>query len=146
MTFHPTPWSENLEHGLSWMDDQHRSLIELNERLYRDFEAGNSEARLAQAFRALKEYVRVHFAAEERYMAEYAYGQAAEHTREHETFVLGLERFIEETAELDDIGDELSIPSLCMEVEQWLVEHILVTDRELARFVHERERERAAAG
>ncbi len=142
MTFKPTQWSESLELGILWMDHQHRTLVEMSGRLYHDFEKGETEGHLQPAFEFLCDYARGHFELEEKYMVEYGYSLSELHCQEHKQFVDTLERFITETGGLRSGDDELSIPSLCIELESWILMHIYDSDRELASFIREREGER----
>lgn len=139
MLFTPTPWSDALEHGVLWMDHQHRALVELNAQLFRDYKAGNTDGRMDATLAELHHYIRSHFGLEEAYMREYGYPETDAHRKQHREFVEELEEFVRDTEELGDETGALSIPTLCVEIDRWIIEHIRETDGALARFIRERE-------
>jgi hemerythrin-like metal-binding protein len=81
----------------------------------------------------LRQHVRSHFSYEELLMAEVRYPDAARHALEHRRFN---EVFTLLQARLDrDGGTPESVAAIAAAVEQWVAEHVLLSDVRLAEFI-----------
>jgi len=127
--FHITtlPWSNLFCVGVREIDEQHRVLIGFVNRLG---DAGNgaaaSEVR-SDILAGLVEYVRKHFATEERLMLQHGYVGAAAHIDAHRKFSQRVEQMLMP----QDPGTEPELGELSIFLRQWLIAHILHTDKEL---------------
>ena len=129
-------WNDDLVTGISEMDEQHRILVnsinEANTRLASDF---NAEI-LDKITRDLLSYALYHFEMEEGLMQEYRYVEnSAEdskaHLRQHREFsstVVSVRKEIK-------AGKLMSREDLLSFLNNWLINHILNTDKRLAAFV-----------
>ncbi len=117
--------------GISEIDEQHQVLVALVNRLETAMADGNGMAIVEEAFRSLADYARVHFALEEKLMAEAGVDAAhvAAHRQSHAAFADDLDRMWH--AESGDSGDKAGL--LLEFVTTWVYRHILITDREMAR-------------
>jgi len=130
------PWSNLFCVGVREIDDQHRVLVDLLNRLGAAVD-GNSTEIQGEILESLTQYVGRHFADEERLMIENGYEQAAAHLADHRRLT---ERVGQMSADFKQ-GKAPSMEALAIFLRQWLTFHILHTDKELgialnARGVH----------
>lgn len=121
-------WSVNYYTGLPEVDRQHESLFGLVNQLYEV--RGERGPVLDQAFADLRDYIREHFALEERFMEEAGLetGSVARHKAAHANFSVR----IEELWALHVAGSEEAGEELLGFLIAWLREHILHTDQAMA--------------
>jgi two-component system sensor histidine kinase/response regulator len=124
------PWNANFETGIGVVDAQHRTLVELLNRMAQQFIDGATEAQTRQILVELANYVEYHFSTEEAVWAS-ALGPdpaLARHQHSHRQFVEHIaelqagQRPFQEV--LDDLFGFLS---------SWLAFHILDNDQRMAR-------------
>jgi len=133
-------WTSTLSVGVPELDEQHRELFRRIDRLLTAvLHQDRSEAERLLAW--LRGYVKDHFAAEERLMAEVAYPDAERHVQEHREFARRL-------AAIDaDFAAHGPTAAVVFALEQqavgWLRDHVYFTDVALGRYVHARQ---ASAG
>lgn len=118
-------WSNLFSVGVRRIDEQHRILIDLLNRLG-GADKNDPELR-ARVLSELLGYVERHFAFEENLMREHAYADADAHVQAHQDLAAQVQRMVERQG-----GDDpVSIDALTLFLRQWLVGHILQTDRRL---------------
>ncbi|HET7838405.1 MAG TPA: bacteriohemerythrin [Rectinemataceae bacterium] len=118
-------WSNSLSVGLAEIDDQHRRLIGLINRLSEVSEAGEAPASVSAALGELESYVATHFALEEGYFDRFQYPAAKEHKAEHLAFAQRVASLKAEfLAGKSGLSREL-LPFL----RSWLTNHIAFSDR-----------------
>lgn len=119
-------WTPKLKVGIDLMDDDHRHLIDLYNRLAVP-ETLNDRARTSTLLNELGQATVAHFQREEELMQRHAYAAAAEHRAEHA-------RLLDELAhQIDDWRDDrMSAPSLSRFMYHWLLHHIVTYDRPAA--------------
>ena len=114
--------------GVAEIDDQHRQLVRLVNRLNRVVNGEVDPGGVAGLFAQLFEATRVHFETEHRYMLQYAYPAMAVHDHEHQRLLDELTRMAGETTP----GNELLI---LQRVKDWLLDHIQGADRQLGHYL-----------
>ena len=118
-------WNESMSVGVPLIDDDHRAVIHLINRLHESVSADDAYDVLDNLLNRLIDYIDIHFIREERVMEACAYLETVSHKEEHGEFVNyvhGLrERFTVETAPefTGDLADFL---------KGWLNHHILIQD------------------
>ena len=80
-------WNSTLQLGHAQIDAEHRRLVDLLNALYDAMQAGQGREVCGKILADLVDYTRVHFAAEERLMAQQGYAQTATH-KARETFIV----------------------------------------------------------
>jgi hemerythrin len=125
-------WTSTLSVGVPELDEQHRELFRRVDRLL-DAVLHQDRSEAGRMLTFLRSFVREHFGAEERLMAESGYPDAARHVQEHRDFARRL-------AELDDrFAEHGATASLVFELERqavgWLRDHVYFTDVALGRWV-----------
>ncbi len=119
-------WGAEYELGIPKVDGQHRVLVMLINRLegLRDSD-GAIERDLEEILKHLEEYVRTHFADEERLMKDFGYADTAEHIAEHRNF----EDYIAQLRNDFKAGQDDVLEKLSEFLGGWLTHHILEIDQ-----------------
>lgn len=128
------PWNENFNTGIPQIDEQHKKLVQLLNRLasYVAFHDGLPD--LEQIFDELADYAIYHFQEEERIWHQYLPDEAVEleHKRIHQVFV---ETIAVTKAKIRTTSENIIIEELLSFLTRWLATHILENDRFLAAIV-----------
>jgi hemerythrin len=115
--------------GLPEMDEQHRYLLALFDRIEPSFTV-TDRAALADLLKEIEGYLLFHFASEEHLMRHYAFDGFAAHQSDHETAAARFVRF------LDDFeANRLNPGALRVFLRGWLLEHGATADREYASWI-----------
>ena len=124
-------WNSSLETGVRQIDLQHQELIELINELETAHEAGHHDAALEEVLPRLTAYVLFHFGTEEGLLATVAAGSAyaSHHLGEHRKFAEKVA--LMKSAPAAEPAE--AIAQLLEYLKAWLVDHIMKTDKELAR-------------
>jgi hemerythrin-like metal-binding protein len=128
------PWDDNFDTGLAKVDEQHRKLVQLLNRLASHVAFKTDLPQLNVIFDELADYAVYHFETEEAIWAEHLAGDPLEvgHKVTHEKFIQAVLRF-------RSYQDSKPIAQVLEEVlaflARWLASHILETDRHMAYIV-----------
>jgi hemerythrin len=129
-------WEERYAIGHAGIDDEHRALFEavfgLHEALHAEPPA---RERIWTALEFLSTYTRTHFANEEALMARVGYPDLAEHRRQHEALVAQLADLYRQIAAYDPTDPVLRDSLEDFLEGDWLVRHVLDSDRQLADYL-----------
>ena len=122
-------WEQRLETGHAAIDDQHRSLVEILNRLHLAMKQGKGKPELEGILVFLKDYTLNHFAMEEGLMDRHRYSRADRHRELHAGLVAQVAELV--------VRYQGGTGPLTLEImnflEDWLVAHILAEDMALAR-------------
>ncbi|AXS79662.1 bacteriohemerythrin [Dechloromonas sp. HYN0024] len=130
------PWNKNLETGIQTIDNQHRQLVALINRLAAHVADKASELTLNEVFDHLAAYVNYHFQTEEQIWHSFIAGDPSfsAHQEVHNGFVEKVTAWRNNRSNLANhdevIGDLLGF------LTHWLAYHILDSDRRMAWVVH----------
>ena len=122
-------WEERLETGHAAIDEQHRSLVEILNRLHLAMKQGKGKPELEGILVFLMDYTVSHFAMEEGLMERYHYSRADPHRDLH----AGLMAQVAELVVRYQAGSAPLTLEIMNFLEDWLVAHILAEDMALAR-------------
>ncbi|MDP1526476.1 MAG: bacteriohemerythrin [Rhodocyclaceae bacterium] len=125
----PLTWTNTLSIGIRQIDLQHQELIELINALEAAHASGQRQAALEEVLPKLSAYVLFHFATEEAMMPRTLGDHAERHRLQHQVFTERVEALRSMPPERIDLAELIAY------LKQWLVEHIMKTDRELARLI-----------
>jgi hemerythrin len=126
-------WDPRLSVGVRLIDEQHQELFRRVNALLEAMEKLQGKEIIDRTLAFLGAYVKDHFGAEERLMAQHRYPQAALHKSQHEAFV---KTFLELKAEYETKGASNALAvRLNSVVCGWLRQHIGATDRQLGQFL-----------
>ena len=120
---------EEYKIGVERIDEQHKKLFELADKAYMllkdDFSLDKYD-KIVHILEELKDYTIFHFKSEEEYMESINYKRLFSQKIEHEKFIKALEDV--NYNEIDEKQDE-SLVKILNFLNDWLVEHILKTDK-----------------
>lgn len=119
------PWTSDLAVGVPTMDDQHKVLLRLINRLADLTESGGGGASIRIVLGQLVDYTRFHFKDEESVMARHGFPGIDAHRKIHAEFVAEVERLASSVGR----GAEVDAASLLPVLKDWLVKHIQGTDK-----------------
>lgn len=122
-------WGPELELGIPSVDEQHRRLVGLANRLFAELKRGGRGEEARRAIAELFAYSATHFADEEGYFSAFNLPGLAEHAEAHAAFIA-------RAAELEDRlirGAPAETAELLAFLESWIRRHIAREDRELIR-------------
>jgi hemerythrin len=125
-------WSDDLAVGNNFIDNDHKKLIDMVNRLHALMQEGKGKDVLDKVLHNLISYTQEHFRREEDFMRNLRYPGFQDHKDEHEkllTQVLDLQKRFESGAAT------LSIQVLHF-LRDWLINHIGKSDLELALATH----------
>ncbi len=80
---HQIEWKDEYSVGIKELDEQHKELFRLINRLYQESE---SAGMITYAFDSLERYVNIHFRTEEKLLEKAAYADLKAHKIEHKQF------------------------------------------------------------
>jgi hemerythrin-like metal-binding protein len=124
-------WSDDLSVGIDVIDEHHRYLFDLTNDLFEVVSRKLGSREVARVLKALDQYARIHFRAEERMMAHHGYAGLDRQHHQHHRFEEKLREFQEElhdtplTAQFD----------VLIYLRGWLVQHIVHEDAQLQALV-----------
>ncbi len=121
-------WSSILSSGHQEIDNQHRKLIEIANRLNQAMVVGAGRAACGKLLDELIDYTVNHFSFEERLMTTHHYDQKEEHVASHRRLVEDVSRFKQRYQS----GESMTV-ELMVFLRDWLIKHILKVDRALGR-------------
>ena len=132
---HHSSWDDSLATGDSLVDEQHRELVDLFDRLAAVESASDSPEIVQDALERLADYVVSHFAAEEALMERVGYPPSLvlAHVEEHRNLTARTRDLIlrYRTGEVDSV---LTISDF---LKTWLRSHIEHVDRRLVEYARE---------
>ncbi len=130
-SFEAFPWSPFFSTGLAVIDDQHKELVKIINRLAQHFASGDDPLDTEAIFEQLHNYAHYHFTTEED-LWQLAIGEVpsvSAHKNSHQAFVEELDRL---RSERRTLGDEPVMSRILAYLIRWLTLHILKSDRYLA--------------
>lgn len=126
------PWCKNFETGIQGIDEQHKKLVEILNRLAGHLANMSNEIILNNIFDELAAYADYHFSSEEKIWCEYFADDSwySEHKDTHGTFIGDVLKLKNSDKTLDE-----TILDIVSFLSQWLAYHILDTDKRMAKGV-----------
>lgn len=118
-------WSNMFSVGVKDIDDQHKKLVDMANRLNDAMKAGQGRAEVGGILGELVEYTVNHFAFEERLMDKHAYPMSSQHKKEHQDLV----RTVGEFKRKFELGDAALTAEIMGFLRDWLSRHIMNSDK-----------------
>lgn len=122
-------WGPMLQIGFGDIDAQHRRLVELVNQLDDAMRAGKGRDVVGTVLSELVNYTVFHFSFEEKLMDQYGISSTAAHKAEHKKLMADVAAFKAKF----DVGSASVTTELMSFLRSWLSNHILKTDRALAK-------------
>lgn len=131
-------WQDDYSLELPEIDDQHKALFDLINRLWDALVRRAGKDEVAAIISELESYTQTHFTAEETLMRLAGYPRLAEHQASHAEFMKLIAREKEKVA----AGARLDMEMINF-LTDWLAKHIKVADKDYARFYVEQQTPRS---
>lgn len=132
-------FEDSLKTGNELIDTQHRELIARVNRLTEECKPGTEKTVAAQLLGFLMDYTNVHFADEEKLQEEHKYPLLDAHKEQHTAFVKAVEA-LEEMLVEEEGPSEAFVAAVKGNVVDWLLNHIMVWDKQVAQYVTGKQR------
>ncbi len=116
------------------IDGQHQVLIGIINEVFEAKTNGMSKKVIADILERMSDYTKTHFKDEEELMDEYQYPELDRHRSAHQFFVAKVGDFNRDFSLNEDSLTEEMLDFL----KNWLVKHIMETDKRYAPFLNER--------
>lgn len=124
-------WDDRYRIGLPIIDNQHKYLLQLINKLYDDITSGALPNCLGEVFNNLDDYAVYHFTLEERWMQGQLYPEFTRHRQEHATF----KEHIAELRRLYQRRDDAAALKTLTFLYHWLATHIQGSDFQFGQFI-----------
>ena len=123
-------WKNEFSVGVKEMDDQHKKLLGMINRLIEEQHTLTDPKTIADLLTEMTDYAQVHFRAEEFLMAEYGYDKKKQQEQQHQAFIDKTISFYSAS----DLGPNVLSVALLDYLSTWLVGHILKEDMKYKEF------------
>lgn len=123
-------WTDSYSVGVKEMDDQHKKLVAMINRLIEEQTTLTEPATIANLLTEMTDYAAEHFRSEEYLMAEYGYDFLARQKQTHEAFIAKTSEFMNAS----EVGPNILSKALLEFLKTWLVSHILNEDMQYKEF------------
>jgi len=124
-------WTDDLVFGIPQIDEQHKGLFSLIQKLNFDREKNESKEQLVKIFNQLLEYTDIHFKTEEELFEKYDYPDKDKHHQAHQDLIEKVLAFKKDKNYIfeSNVTEFLNV---------WIKEHILIEDRKYKDFLLEK--------
>jgi hemerythrin-like metal-binding protein len=127
-------WEKSKEIGISESDRQHRQMVDMMNNVHLAVSQNRSQKAIANAINSLIDYTKVHFEWEEDMLAQANYPRLAEHKEEHKKLLLEIKQHSQDF----ERGNVKVIEEAVSELNHWLVNHVVHSDKDYANFMSKR--------
>jgi hemerythrin-like metal-binding protein len=127
-------WKDEFSVGVDQMDEQHKKIIAMINRLIREQKVVTEPETVAKLLTEMTDYTREHFRAEEYLMSEYGYDRKESQVKQHKDFI----RKTMEFCSASNVGPNILSVALLEYLSTWLVDHILEEDMQYKAFFQEK--------
>ncbi|TCK17177.1 hemerythrin [Thiogranum longum] len=137
-------WSDDRLLGIDSLDDQHKTLVDCINKLVTECRktetdgpgpSGEKLKKLARLFDDLYTTTKAHFSHEEAMMRDMAYPGYTAHAREHVMLIAELKTSFAKALTQQQCS---LTPELLQALKSWLIAHVSHSDRDFAKFFHEK--------
>lgn len=126
-------WTKELEVGYAKVDEQHKSLVDIINKLHDAMKQGKGKEELGHVLHFLAEYTGSHFKTEEVLMQGHAYPGFPKHKKIHEDLIQQVTDLVSKF----DSGETVLTLKVMDFLQDWLVKHIQGEDHRMALFLNE---------
>lgn len=121
-------WSATYSVGIKLIDDQHKGLLDLVNNLFNHVSGDEATERayFQKVIQTAVNYVKVHFATEEKIMLATRFPGYAEHKKAHDTFVLTVVDSIRDF----EAGKKFTLAGFTRFLKDWVLTHIAIMDKQ----------------
>jgi len=125
-------WHHSYSMGIKVIDDQHKGLLDFVNDIFNHATGDEREERLwfKDVIQQAVDYVKEHFATEEKYMIATKFPDYAAHKKAHEEFTLTVIKSVKDF----DTGKRLVLKKFAYFLKDWVLSHVAVMDRQYADY------------
>ncbi|GAB4122248.1 MAG: hypothetical protein Kow001_20340 [Acidobacteriota bacterium] len=124
-------WKDEYSVGIVRLDLQHKTMVEMINRLYEAMSEGHGNNVLGEILGKLIAYTRTHFSTEEELFSRFGYPAAKEHKAEHEFLIAKAHEWKNQFQS----GNQMLAVQVANTLKSWLVNHIQQSDQQYAPFL-----------
>jgi len=127
-------WSATYSVGIKLIDDQHKELLNLVNDMYNHVNNDDEEAERAYFKGVIKQvvdYVKIHFATEEKIMKKTKFQGYIGHKKVHDSFIMNVVDIINQF----DEGKRLPLISFTHFIKDWILTHIAIMDKQYFEYL-----------
>jgi len=120
-------WSDSYSMGIKLIDDQHKGLLDFVNDLYNHASGNEKDERVyfSSVIQQAVDYIKVHFATEEKYMIVTKFPGYKEHKKLHDEFTLTVIKTVKDF----EAGKRLVLTTFSKFLKDWILSHIAVADK-----------------
>ena len=121
-------WSATYSCGIQLIDDQHKGLLDLVNDMYNHVTGNAVEENkyFNQVIQTAVNYVKIHFATEEKLMIATKFPGYGAHKKAHEHFILTV---VEKINEYKTAGGRQTLSTFTKFLHEWILSHVAVMDK-----------------
>jgi len=121
-------WSEDFACGIKIVDDQHKGLLDLINDMFSHASGNDDEEQeyFKQVVEKAVDYVRIHFATEEKIMQQTKFVGYAEHKKAHESFILE----VLDNARAFQKEKKINLEEFTGFLKGWVLTHVAIMDKQ----------------
>ena len=123
-------WNDSYSVGNAEMDEQHKKLIEIINKLFKSFKEGNAQDILSEILNEMIDYSNYHLNSEEKLLFKHDYPEKDNHEAIHQEF----RDKIDELKLIIQKKDEGAHYKLIEYLKNWWTNHILIEDMKYSDF------------
>jgi hemerythrin len=125
-------WSDRYSMNVKTIDDQHKGLLEFVNDLFNHATGNEKDERayFQEVIQQAVQYIKEHFATEEKYMIATRFPGYTEHKKAHDTFTLTVIKSVKEF----QAGKRLVLEKFAYFLKDWVLSHIAVMDKQYSEY------------
>ena len=126
-------WEDSLLIGVTLIDDQHRKMVDMIDRLMSACKEGKGKTEVGKALSFTVNYVKEHFRDEESLQEKYAYPGINAHKRLHAQFAMTINALVQE---FERVGPTVAlVKKINNTLVEWLLQHISIEDKKIGEHI-----------
>ena len=126
-------WKDSLLVGVSLLDEQHRKLVDMLDKLLDACKQGKTQVEIGQMLNNTISYTKEHFTDEENLQERYLYPAINAHKRLHAQYIMKMNVLVQEYGKT---GPSASLAGkLDKTLVEWTIDHINTEDKKLGVYI-----------
>ena len=120
-------WVDSYSMGIRVIDDQHKGLLDFVNDLYNHATGNEKDERIyfSSVIQQAVDYIKLHFATEEKYMLATKFPGYKDHKKEHDEFTMTVIKSVKDF----EAGKRLVLTTFSKFLKDWVLSHIAVCDK-----------------
>jgi len=124
-------WDELYDTGIKTIDDQHKQLVSLINRMFEALMQQKGKEELSYVIEEMAKYAEYHFEVEEKMLSDVDYPEIEEHLVHHDAFICKVDDFRHKF----NAQDEALTAEVTIFLTNWLNEHLMVIDQKYVPYM-----------